>query len=147
MRKTKAVVLGSIFVLSAVGCGGTNRDTRSNAMGSSIATSPATAPATTSAAGRDPAVVRGEEQSLSQQNWREVKSFLSQKGYNPGVIDGGANDQTRQAIMEFQRRNRFAATGLLDSQTLIAMEKNGAGFTGGLGGSLRQADGDPTTKR
>ena len=168
MRKTKVVlVVGSIFVVGAIGCSNTNRDDRTmtsadmssaaGAMsartpsetigrsGGSVATAPATA--TMSAAGRDPAIVREEERSLSAQNWREVHVFLTRKGYNPGAIDGMAKDTTRQAIMEFQRRNKFAVTGLLDNQTLFEMQKNGAAFTGALGGSLRQGDDDPTTRR
>ena len=136
MKKTKAVVLGSIFLVSAIGCS-TDRDMQTRT-GTGVAPAPATA--TTSAAGRDRAVVREEERSLSKQNWQEVESFLSKKGFNPGPVDGVASSETRDAIRDFQRRYKIAATGLLDNQTLLYMEKDGAAFTGSLGSSLRTAD-------
>lgn len=144
MKKTKAVVLGSVLVLSAVGCGATsNRDTRS----SSATISPATSSATTSAAARSPNLVRREEENMTPENWREVKTFLSRKGFNPGSADSTVNDQTRQAITEFQRRNRFAATGLLDNQTLYEMQRDGAGFTGTLGSTLRRPEDDDAAQK
>jgi peptidoglycan hydrolase-like protein with peptidoglycan-binding domain len=148
MKKTHGVVLGSIFLVSAMGCSSTDRDAQSRT-GTGVATAPATATATTSAAGRERSEAREEERSLSQQNWQEAKKFLSEKGYNPGTVDGTVNTETRDAIRSFQRQNNIAVTGLLDNQTLLYMEKNGAGFTGSLGGSLRNANADqtlPTTR-
>ena len=118
MTKTNAGILGMIFLLGSVGCGANNNRT------------------TQSGTTRDAAVVREENRAMSTENWREVENFLAQRGYNPGRVDGVEDDQTRQAILNFQRGNKLKATGVLDNQTLLQMNKQGAKFTGSFGRQL-----------
>lgn len=126
--KAKAIVLSSVLVIGAMGCSSADRS----------------ASRTGSGAARDFAVVRAEEGILNAQNWMEAQQWLASKGYNPGNQNGLVTEQTRAAIREYQRHNRFNVTGLLDSQTLIEMERQGAGFTGSLGRQLERAEVDPT---
>ncbi len=52
-----------------------------------------------------------------------VVFFLTQRhrlvhgGYDPGVIDGLTDDQTRAAISEFQSDHALVATGIGDPET------------------------------
>ena len=48
----------------------------------------------------------------------DVQEELARRGYDPGVIDGIAGPQTRDAIVAFQRDNGLAITGRVD-QTLL----------------------------
>ena len=48
----------------------------------------------------------------------EAQKKLSQKGFNPGPIDGLFGPNTRKAIAEFQKENKIAVTRDLDFATL-----------------------------
>jgi hypothetical protein len=58
---------------------------------------------------QDPALVLALEERLSAQ------------GYDPGPIDGVADDRTRQALHSFQQSRGLAATGILDRDTATAL--------------------------
>lgn len=132
MKKTKILILSFGFILGTLGCGSSNHDV-GRADGNRVYQS---AGDTTR---RDTRVIRGEERTIDSANWREAKSLLSREGYNPGSIDP-VDQQTRDAIASYQRRHKINATGLLDSRTLIYMQRDGAGFSGTLGAQLEKAD-------
>lgn len=140
--KAKAIVLSSLFVIGAMGCSSADRNRASGTREAWSASN--TTGGSAQAGGRDFAAVRAEERVVNAQNWMEAQKFLSAKGFNPGTQSGQVTEQTRAAIRDYQRHNRFNVTGLLDSQTLISMERQGAGFTGTLARQLERADGDPT---
>lgn len=138
MIRQAMIIFSSAILLTAIGCGGMQRSAGGRDQATDYQASRA------NSTQRDPAVVQGEERVIDAANWRQVQRLLGQKGYNPGAVNGQVTDQTREAVRSYQRNNRFNVTGLLDSQTLIAMERDGAGFTGTLGQQLERADGDPT---
>jgi putative peptidoglycan binding protein len=48
--------------------------------------------------------------------WCKQQSLKSE-GYDPGREDGVADDNTRQAIREFQQDKELAMTGVIDQRT------------------------------
>jgi hypothetical protein len=54
---------------------------------------------------------------LSRNDMRAVEEALHAKGYNPGKVDGVADDATRAAIRAFQKDNGFPITGMVDQKT------------------------------
>ena len=59
----------------------------------------------------------GGTQGLSKDDMRVVQQSLKSKGYDPGRQDGVADDNTRQAIREFQQDKELAMTGVIDQRT------------------------------
>jgi len=59
----------------------------------------------------------GGTQELSKDDMRVVQQSLKSEGYDPGREDGLADDNTRQAIREFQRDKELAMTGVIDQRT------------------------------
>lgn len=56
---------------------------------------------------------------------REVQTALIREGYDIGTPDGIMGPRTKQALMTFQRRQGFKATGEIDRQTFAALRANG----------------------
>jgi len=54
---------------------------------------------------------------LSKNDMRMVEEALKSKGYNPGSIDGVADDAARTAIRSFQKDNGLPMTGTIDQRT------------------------------
>jgi peptidoglycan hydrolase-like protein with peptidoglycan-binding domain len=54
---------------------------------------------------------------LSKNDMRMVEEALKSKGYNPGQIDGVADDTNRSAIRSFQKDNGIPITGAVDQRT------------------------------
>jgi peptidoglycan hydrolase-like protein with peptidoglycan-binding domain len=54
---------------------------------------------------------------LSKNDMRMVEEALKAKGYNPGSIDGVADDAARTAIRSFQKDNGLSMTGTIDQRT------------------------------
>src|SRR5262245_16745646 len=54
---------------------------------------------------------------LSKQDMMRVEQVLQSKGFNPGQIDGVADDATRAAIRSFQKDNGLPITGTIDQRT------------------------------
>lgn len=52
---------------------------------------------------------------------RDVQRALSQRGYFSGQADGDWNEQSKQALREFQRAQGLEPTGQFDQQTLSAL--------------------------
>lgn len=60
---------------------------------------------------------------------QQLQQALSQRGYDPGPIDGIFGQRTRQAVMDWQRANNMQATGRPDSQMLSSLGVSGGAAT------------------
>lgn len=49
---------------------------------------------------------------------REAQTLLSKLGYNPGPADGIIGERTRQAVQDFQKKQKIAVTGEISEQLL-----------------------------
>ena len=58
---------------------------------------------------------------LSPDEIQQVQIVLNQKGFNIGEPDGVFGSRTRQALIMFQQRQGFQATGQIDSRTVSAL--------------------------
>jgi len=54
---------------------------------------------------------------------KEVQTILKAGGFYDGQPDGVLGDATRKSIRKFQRKNRIKQSGLVDRQTLEAINK------------------------
>lgn len=52
---------------------------------------------------------------------RRLQEQLSDRGFNPGLIDGIYGSQTESAVREFQRQNDLFADGVAGRATLVAL--------------------------
>jgi hypothetical protein len=78
-----------------------------------------------SASGIQTAASAGQEKSaakMSNADMRKVEEALKAKGYDPGAIDGEMDAQTRQALRDFQKKNKLTETGTVDQATADALE-------------------------
>lgn len=68
---------------------------------------------------REPGQARKEERqpALSQEKIKQVEQALKDSGHDPGVVDGVMDQQTREALISFQKRNNLPTTGQIDEQT------------------------------
>jgi peptidoglycan hydrolase-like protein with peptidoglycan-binding domain len=57
---------------------------------------------------------------------KQVQKTLTQKGHDPGPVDGLMGPQTRGAVKAFQKAHGLTATGELDASTLATLEIRGA---------------------
>jgi hypothetical protein len=73
--------------------------------------------------------------NLSRDEIRQVQTMLNQKGFNVGEPDGVLGERTRAALMQFQQRQGFHATGQIDQQTMAAL---GVSHSGGQQGQQGQ---------
>lgn len=53
---------------------------------------------------------------------KEIQTVLKEAGFDPGVIDGTMNKQTRKAIKDFQRARKLKETGFVDAATRPKLE-------------------------
>ncbi|MFH1338926.1 MAG: peptidoglycan-binding protein [Candidatus Omnitrophota bacterium] len=53
---------------------------------------------------------------------KEIQTVLKEAGFDPGVIDGTMNKQTRKAIKDFQRAKKLKETGFIDAATRPKLE-------------------------
>ena len=114
MRRFSGIVIASVFTFGAAGqCLAVSRDERVN-------------PTVPSAAEANQLAFLGRD------NIKEAERVLRRSGYNPGPIDGVVEDQTRQALRDFQRSNSLSVTGVLDDQTIDKLVERGARYTGAL---------------
>jgi len=56
-------------------------------------------------------------------NVKLIQSLLARIGYNPGPVDGVFGQQTKQAVIEFQRNNGLVADGIVGPATWNAFER------------------------
>jgi peptidoglycan hydrolase-like protein with peptidoglycan-binding domain len=75
-----------------------------------------------------PGMQQGGTQELSRSDMEVVQQALEDKGYGPGRKDGIADDNTRQAIRDFQRDGELPMTGVIDQRTA---ENLGLAWQGG----------------
>jgi hypothetical protein len=82
---------------------------------------------------------------LSPDEIRQVQIVLNQRGFNIGDPDGVLGPRTRQALIQFQQRQGFQATGRFDSRTIsalgVSVRSQGQSTTGqgqGQGGGTMQ---------
>ncbi|HEX7230603.1 MAG TPA: peptidoglycan-binding domain-containing protein [Candidatus Binatia bacterium] len=65
-----------------------------------------------------PGVTSDENTSnMSQEDKVEMEQALADSGYDPGPVDGVIDDQTRDALREFQEDHSLVATGIVDPAT------------------------------
>jgi peptidoglycan hydrolase-like protein with peptidoglycan-binding domain len=60
---------------------------------------------------------RGATQELSTNDMKLVQQRLREKGYDPGTINGTADETTRAAIRKFQQDQGVPVTGTIDERT------------------------------
>src|SRR6478736_4077784 len=70
---------------------------------------------------------------------QQAQSKLATLGFDPGILDGVAENVTRAAVQAFQKQSGLPETGVLDPATL---EKLGIGTSVGLANAV--ADWRPT---
>lgn len=61
--------------------------------------------------------------SKSHPSIKEVQIALKNAGYNPGVIDGKAGKQTKEAIKSFQKANNLTISGKVSKKTWRLLRK------------------------
>jgi len=85
----------------------------------------------------------GGSLSLSQEEIRQLQIALNAKGFNIGTPDGVLGPRTTQALIQFQRREGFQATGQIDSRTVTALgiSSKGGQPMGGQSGMQQQPSG------
>jgi hypothetical protein len=59
----------------------------------------------------------GRKEARDSEEIKKVQEVLKQKGHYRGSIDGVMDNETRNALMAFQRAQGLSATGTLDDQT------------------------------
>jgi len=64
-----------------------------------------------------PGTRSGAAQELSKTDMKLIQQRLQEKGYNPGNVDGTADDTTRVAIRKFQQDQGIPVTGTIDERT------------------------------
>ena len=83
----------------------------------------------------------GSASTMDQQTVRQVQQALSEKGYNPGPIDGMMGPRTRAALQQYQRQNNLAGASGLDRQTLDSLGVH-ASSSMGASGSMASGSSD-----
>jgi peptidoglycan hydrolase-like protein with peptidoglycan-binding domain len=73
-----------------------------------------------------------QQQALTQdpQTVMQVQRALSDRGYDPGAVDGKWKSDTESALMQFQQSQGMTASGQLDQQTLASLGVSGAAAGG-----------------
>lgn len=70
------------------------------------------------------------------QTVKQVQQALSDRGYNPGPVDGKWKSETESALTQFQQAQGMEATGQLDQQTLASLGVEGGAAAGGQEGEM-----------
>jgi Putative peptidoglycan binding domain len=74
----------------------------------------------------------GRAAKISEADVQNIKQALKAKGHNPGPMNGSMDNQTQQAIRDFQKANKLPVTGNVDKQTAAKLGVT-IGSTGGSG--------------
>lgn len=67
-------------------------------------------------------VVARSETAPAPRYVREAQRALRDLGYQPGPVDGVVGPQTKQALTRYQRSQKIAVTGRLDSETMVRLD-------------------------
>lgn len=96
-----------------------------------------------SAEEKNPTIQSSQPQSAtaSSEQVRDAQQQLSQRGHDPGPVDGVMGEKTRAAVKDFQQAQGMPATGQLDRQTVAALG-NGSASSNPSSGST---SGSPST--
>ncbi len=70
-----------------------------------------------------------EPAASSVEDVRQIQQELADLQYNPGEINGMMTADTQRAIREFQWLNNLPVTGIVDQQTMIALDTQWKGGT------------------
>src|SRR5687767_8624043 len=81
----------------------------------------------------------GASSSMDSQTVRQVQQALSDKGHNPGAIDGIMGPRTRAALQDYKRKNNLSGASGLDQQTLDSL---GVQASSSMGSSSRMSGAD-----
>ncbi|HYH20701.1 MAG TPA: peptidoglycan-binding domain-containing protein [Azospirillum sp.] len=77
----------------------------------------------------------GAQITASPAQVRQVQQVLKQSGYNAGNVNGSWDQQTSQAVRNFQQAQGLEPTGQLNTRTLSALGISGnSGVSGGTVG-------------
>jgi hypothetical protein len=77
---------------------------------------------------------------LTEPEIREVQQVLIDRGYYHGPVDGIFRPEVREALISFQRKEGFEATGRVDTRTVSAL-----GLSGRIGQNAQGAGNQSTT--
>jgi peptidoglycan hydrolase-like protein with peptidoglycan-binding domain len=117
--KTTAVVAACVALAPAAFAEGTKTDTGTTSMnrGSSMSTS--------------------AHASMSSDQVRQIQQALSDRGFDPGPVDGVMGPKTRQAMRNFRQAQGLSGGDNADSATLSALgvDKTTSSSAGGTTGS------------
>jgi hypothetical protein len=83
----------------------------------------------------------GSASTMDQRTVRQVQQALSDKGFNPGPIDGMMGPRTRAALQNYQQQNDLANARGLDQQTLDSLGVQ-ASSSMGASGSMASSGSD-----
>jgi peptidoglycan hydrolase-like protein with peptidoglycan-binding domain len=64
-----------------------------------------------------PGVTEENNMAMSREDTIAVEEALAANGFDPGVVDGFMDNDTRAAIREFQKDNDLVITGAVDKNT------------------------------
>jgi peptidoglycan hydrolase-like protein with peptidoglycan-binding domain len=78
---------------------------------------------------------------LSEPEIRELQQVLIDRGYYQGRVDGLIGPETREALISFQRKEGFEATGRIDNRTVSAL-----GLSGRIGQNTQGAANQPANQ-
>jgi lipid-binding SYLF domain-containing protein len=76
-----------------------------------------------------------KQNTTSRTQVRQVQTALKNRGFDPGPIDGAMGPKTSMAIRNFQSSQGMTASGMMDDQTLIALQIQTAPATGSTSSS------------
>jgi peptidoglycan hydrolase-like protein with peptidoglycan-binding domain len=78
---------------------------------------------------------------LSEPEIRELQQVLIDRGYYHGRVDGVFGPEMREALISFQRKEGFEATGRIDNRTVSAL-----GLSGRIGQNTQGAANQPANQ-
>jgi peptidoglycan hydrolase-like protein with peptidoglycan-binding domain len=82
---------------------------------------------------------RGGSANMSVEEIREMQQVLLREGFDV-TVDGKLGPKTREALIEFQRKNGLEATGQINSETMTKLGINERGGEGSTIGQGRQGE-------
>ena len=87
--------------------------------------------------------------NLSEPEIRQVQQVLIDRGFYRGRVDGMLGTETREALISFQRKQGFEASGSIDTRTVTALglsDRIGQNAQGGVGNQSTSGQGQSGTQ-